>query len=77
MNVLAKAKGYAMTCNKIKHFNPKTAQDHADRVGKANGVTPDIYQCQICKWWHVGYSREQRAAMSKGRRREYKRRKKA
>lgn len=65
-----------MNCGKVHHFTEESAERHADRLLETTGVRPNVYQCERCRMWHVGYNRDLAAKMNKRtkqRRRQYHR----
>lgn len=54
-----------MSCGKTIHFTDTSAENHADRLEAASGVRPNVYQCDRCGFWHVGYSEKLAQRMNK------------
>lgn len=52
-------------CGKVYHFSEESAGRHADRLADTTGVRPNVYQCERCGGWHVGYNRDLAAKMNK------------
>lgn len=56
------------SCNKIYHLTPDSAGAHADELEASTGERPNIYQCDKCGQWHVGFDKD--AKLSKRGRRQ-------
>lgn len=61
-----------MGCHKVFHITEESARIHAESLGKeSGGVVPNVYFCQGCHAWHVGFDHALRAQMSATARRRY------
>lgn len=59
-------------CKKVAHLSEGDAVPHADSLEDLTGVRPNIYQCSICNFWHVGYSAALVAKMPRRSQRHYR-----
>lgn len=58
-------------CGKVCHASEESADVQAASLSDRVGVRPNVYYCDSCKAWHVGFTYEQRRRMSKRDRRLY------
>lgn len=59
-------------CNdKVTHLSFEAAQDAQSSLAEKMGVVPNIYECERCGYWHVGYDAELRKQFSPAAQRIY------
>lgn len=49
-----------MTCSKFRYPNRKSAVAARERLDRKKGRLLQVYECRVCKRWHLGNTAETR-----------------
>lgn len=61
-----------MGCKKVFHITEAGAKMHAASLAlESGGVVPNVYYCESCRAWHVGFDGALRHQMGNATRRKY------
>lgn len=42
-------------CHKVGYDRPEAARHHVTLLARLHGIEPDVYDCEDCDYFHVGY----------------------